>query len=50
MTMKGPSLNSYSASLPNFFHEFEWDDFVFEDQPLCVIDFYQVTILDANGI
>ena len=44
-----PTGCDYSRSFPYFKERFEWTEFIYEPQTLCVVDRYKVTITDVKN-
>ena len=45
-----PSNCPLAATFPVFYEEFTWGQFIFDIEPLCIVDRYQVTIRDPNDL
>ena len=37
-----------TVTFPAFYEEYTWEQFMFDIEPLCIVDRYQVTIRDPN--
>ena len=50
MTLTDPGTCPLLGTFPDFLVTYQWDEFMFLSQPLCIVTQYWIRIYDPNGL